>query len=113
MTADEMTDNLEFDQQITTLLEQANGQQELLKFVAKEVRNVNIRVSDFQKNFATLLVEHNERMKTGASCTTAVTVSPAVIPKKLMAVAGGISGGVTLILLIIFLLILKSMGFSF
>lgn len=91
MAADEMIDSLEFDQQISAMLSQDNGQLELLKFMAKETRNVNIRVSQIKVDFDKLFAEHNERIKSGASCSTEVNVNN-VLPssfKRIVALLGG------------------------
>jgi len=77
--------------------------------VAAKVDAVCVEQTAQKQQLTILQTEHDGRKAAGQACDA---ISP-VIPRKLLVMAGGVSGGVTLVLIIILMIILKSMGFSF
>jgi len=114
MSADEMTEGLDFERQMDDMLKlpdgqpRPDGQERLLKYVAGEVRYT-------KRTLTKLVAEHNEQMAKGGCAVSVTSGNPQQInvnnlPKGIIALASGISSGVTLILLIVVLVILWRIG---
>jgi len=111
MTPDEMTEGLDFERQMDDMLKlpdgqpRPDGQERLLKYVAIEVRYT-------KRTLTKLVAEHNEQMAAGG-CAVSVTpqqVNVNNLPRGIIALASGISSGITLILLLVVLVILWQIG---
>jgi len=96
-------DGMDWD---TWLAEQPD--RKLLEFTATETRRIG-------REFYDLKNEHNEQMAKGGCEVTVTSGNPQQVnvnnlPKGLIALASGVSSGITLILLLVVLVILWQMG---
>lgn len=115
MAPDEMAEGLDFERQMDDMLKfpdgqpRPDGQERLLKYVAVEVRYM-------KKILPPLLAEHREQMQKGGCAVTVTSGNPqsvtvhSGVPKNIIALASGISSGITLILLLVVLIILWQIG---